>query len=82
MIILGTPPMKIVIDSNVFFRVILGRKAGSASKTVISLITEGRISPYTFDALIGEIGRVVKKDKKLSQIDPIYFRQYIDGIDG
>ena len=43
---------------------------------------EGRVSPYTCDALIGEIGRVVKKDKKLSQIDPIYFRQYIDGIDG
>lgn len=33
--------MKIVTDSNVFFRANLGGKAGSAGKAVISLIMDG-----------------------------------------
>jgi len=48
--------MKIVTDSNVFFRAILGRKAGTASKMVINLISEGKVTSYTCDALMGEIG--------------------------
>lgn len=32
--------MKVVTDSNVFFRAILGRKGGTASKSVINLIRE------------------------------------------
>ena len=73
--------MKVVTDSNVFFRAILGRKAGTASKMVINLIREGRIASYTCDALMGEIGRIVKSDPKLSKIDPVYFRQFMDDID-
>ena len=74
--------MKVVTDSNVFFRAILGRKAGTASKMVINLIREGRVASYTCDALMGEIGRIVKSDPKLSKIDPVYFRQFMDDIDG
>lgn len=73
--------MKIVTDSNVFFRAILGRKVGTTSKKVIQLIREGRVASYTCDALMGEIGRIVKSDPKLSKIDPIYFRQFMDDID-
>jgi putative PIN family toxin of toxin-antitoxin system len=73
--------MKIVTDSNVFFRAILGRKVGTTSKNVIQLIREGRVASYTCDALMGEIGRIVKSDPKLSKIDPIYFRQFMDDID-
>ncbi len=73
--------MKVVTDSNVFFRAILGRKAGTASKMVINLIREGRVASYTCDALMGEIGRIVKSDPKLSKIDPVYFRQFMDDID-
>ena len=73
--------MKIVTDSNVFFRAILGRKAGTASKLVIQLISDGRVAPYTCDALMGEIGRIIKSDPKLSRIDPVYFRQFMDNID-
>ena len=73
--------MKIVTDSNVFFRAILGRKLGTASKMVIQLITDGRVTSYTCDALMGEIGRIVKSDPKLSKIDPVYFRQFMDDID-
>jgi putative PIN family toxin of toxin-antitoxin system len=73
--------MKIVTDSNVFFRAILGRKVGTASKQVIQLIRDGRVTSYTCDALMGEIGRVIKSDPKLSKIDPIYFRKFIDDID-
>jgi predicted nucleic acid-binding protein len=51
--------MKIVTDSNVFFRAILGRKAGTASKLVIQLIRDGRVTSYTCDALMGEIGRII-----------------------
>ncbi|MHB8396841.1 MAG: putative toxin-antitoxin system toxin component, PIN family [Thermoplasmataceae archaeon] len=74
--------MKVITDSNVFFRAILGRKAGTASKSVISLIREGRITSYTCDALMGEIGRIVKSDPKLRKIDPVYFRQFMDDVDG
>jgi hypothetical protein len=35
--------MKIVTDSNVFFRAIPGRKAGTASKMVIQFIMDGRV---------------------------------------
>ena len=73
--------MKIVTDSNVFFRAILGRKVGTTSKKVIQMIREGRVASYTCDALMGEIGRIVKSDPKLSKIDPIYFRQFMDDID-
>ena len=73
--------MKIVTDSNVFFRAILGRKVGTTSKKVIQLIREGRVASYTCDALMGAIGRIVKSDPKLSKIDPIYFRQFLDDID-
>ena len=73
--------MKIVTDSNVFFRAILGRKAGTASKLVIQLISDGRVTSYTCDALMGEIGRIIKSDPKLSKIDPVYFRQFMDDID-
>lgn len=73
--------MKIVTDSNVFFRAILGRKVGTASKAVIQLIIDGRVSSYTCDVLMGEIGRIVKSDPKLSKIDPVYFRQFMDDID-
>jgi predicted nucleic acid-binding protein len=73
--------MKIVTDSNVLFRAILGRKVGTASKQVIQLIRDGRVTPYTCDALMGEIGRVIKSDPKLSKINPVYFRQFIDDID-
>ena len=73
--------MKIVTDSNVFFRAILGRKAGTASKLVIQLIRDGRVTSYTCDALMGEIGRIIKSDPKLSKIDPVYFRQFMDDID-
>ena len=72
--------MKVVTDSNVFFRAILGRKVGTASKQVIQLIRDGRVTSYTCDALMGEIGRVIKSDPKLSKIDPIYFRKFIDDI--
>ena len=74
--------MKIVTDSNVFFRAILGRKAGTASKLVIQLIRDGRVTSYTCDALMGEIGRIVKSDPKLSKIDTVYFRQFMDDIEG
>ncbi len=47
--------MKVVTDSNVFFRAALGRKVGTASKLVIQLIRDGRIVSYTYDALMGEI---------------------------
>ena len=73
--------MKIVTDSNVFFRAILGRKAGTASKLVIQLIRDGRVTSYTCDALMGEIGRIIKSDPKLSKIDPVYLRQFMDDID-
>ncbi|AKA48068.1 hypothetical protein IX51_01980 [uncultured archaeon] len=73
--------MKVVTDSNVFFRAILGRKAGTASKYVISLIRDGRVQPYTCDVLMGEIGRIVKSDPKLRKIDPVYFRQFMDDLD-
>jgi predicted nucleic acid-binding protein len=73
--------MKIVTDSNVFFRAILGRKAGTASKLVIQLISDGRVTSYTCDALMGEIGRIIKSDPKLSRIDPVYFRQFMDNLD-
>ena len=49
---------------------------------MISLIREGRITSYTCDALMGEIGRIVKSDPKLRKIDPVYFRQFIDDADG
>lgn len=74
--------MKIVTDSNVFFHAILGRKAGTASKRVINLIREGRVASYTCDVLMGKIGRIVKGDPKLSKIDPVYFRQFMDDIEG
>ena len=74
--------MKIVTDSNVFFRAILGRKVGTTSKKVIQLIREGRVASYTCDALMGEIGRIVKSDPKLSKIDTVYFRQFMDDIEG
>jgi predicted nucleic acid-binding protein len=73
--------MKIVTDSNVFFRAILARKAGTASKQVMQMIRDGRVTSYTCDALMGEIGRIVKSDPKLSKIDPVYFRQFMDDID-
>ena len=73
--------MKIVTDSNVFFRAILGRKFGTASKMVMQLIREGRVTSYTCDALMGEIGRIIKSDPKLSKIDPVYFRQFLDDLD-
>lgn len=31
---------------------------------------------------MGEISRIVKSDPKLRKIDPIYFRQFLDDIDG
>ena len=74
--------MKAVTDSNVFFRAILARKAGTASKSVINLIREGRIQSYTCDALMGEMGRIVKSDPKLRKINPVYFRQFMDDVDG
>ena len=74
--------MKVVTDSNVFLRAILGRKAGTASKSIINLIREGRVQSYTCDALMGEIGRVVKSDPKLRRIDSVYFRQFMDDLDG
>ena len=73
--------MKIVTDSNVFFRAILGRKVGTASKMVIQLIIDGKVTSYTSDVLMGEMGRIVKSDPKLSKIDPIYFRQFVDDVD-
>ena len=73
--------MKIVTDSNVFFRAILGRKFGTASKMVMQLIREGRVTSYTCDALMGEIGRIIKSDPKLSKIDPVYLRQFLDDLD-
>ena len=73
--------MKIVTDSNVFFRAILGRKFGTASKMVMQLIREGRVTSYTCDALMGEVGRIIKSDPKLSKIDPVYFRQFLDDLD-
>ena len=73
--------MKVVTDSNVFFRAALGRKVGTASKLVIQLIRDGRIVSYTCDALMGEIGRIVKNDPKLSKINNIYFQQFMDDID-
>ena len=73
--------MKIVTDSNVFFRAILGRKFGTASKMVMQLIREGRVTSYTCDALMGEIGRIIKSDPKLGKIDPVYFRQFLDDLD-
>ena len=30
---------------------------------------------------MGEIGRIIKSDPKLSKIDPVYFRQFMDDID-
>ena len=45
------------------------------------MIGDGWITSYTCDALMGEIGRIVKSDPKLSKIDPIYFRQFMDDID-
>ncbi len=30
---------------------------------------------------MGEIGKIVKSDRKLSKIDPVYFRQFMDGIE-
>ncbi len=45
--------MKIVTDSNVFFRTILGRKFGTASKMVMQVIREGRVTSYTCDAFDG-----------------------------
>ena len=74
--------MKVVTDSNVFFRAILGRKAGTASKRVLEMIRDGGITSYTCDALMGEIGRIVKSDPKLSKIDTVYFRQFMDDIEG
>lgn len=74
--------MKIVTDSNVFFHAILGRKAGTASKRLLDLIRNGMVTSYTCDALMGEIGRIVKSDPKLSKIDIVYFRQFMDDIDG
>ena len=74
--------MKVVTDSNVFFRAILGRKAGTASKRVLEMIRDGWITSYTCDALMGEIGRIVKSDPKLSKIDTVYFRQFMDDIEG
>lgn len=73
--------MKIVTDSNVFFRAILVRKVGTASKMVIQLIIDGKVTSYTSDVLMGEMGRIVKSDPKLSKIDPIYFRQFVDDVD-
>ena len=73
--------MKIVTDSNVFFRAILGRKFGTASKMVMQVIREGRVTSYTCDALMGEVGRIIKSDPKLSKIDPVYFRQFLDDLD-
>ena len=73
--------MKIVTDSNVFFRAILGRKAGTASKKLLDLIRNGMVTSYTCDALMGEIGRIVKSDPKLSKIDLVYFRQFMDDVD-
>ena len=73
--------MKIVTDSNVFFRAVLGRKFGTASKMVMQLIREGRVTSYTCDALMGEVGRIIKSDPKLSKIDPVYFRQFLDDLD-
>ncbi len=73
--------MKIVTDSNVFLRAVLGRKARTASKNLIDLITEGLIKSYTCDALMGEIRRIVKSDPKLNKIDPVYFNQFMDNLD-
>ena len=73
--------MKIVTDSNVFFRAIFGRKLGTASKMVVQLIREGMVTSYTCDALMGEIGRIIKSDPKLSKIDLVYFRQFFDDLD-
>ena len=30
---------------------------------------------------MGEIGRIIKSDPKLSKIDPLHFRQFMDDID-
>ena len=73
--------MKIVTDSNVFFRATPGIKVGTASKMVIQFIMDGRVTSYTCDALMGEVGRIIKSDPKLSKIDPVYFRQFMDDIE-
>ena len=73
--------MKVVTDSNVFFRAILGRKVGTASKMVINLIRDGKVVSYTCDALMGEIWRIVKSDPKLNKINPVYFQQFFDDIE-
>ena len=73
--------MKIVTDSNVFFRAILGRRVEIASKQVIQLIRDGRVTSYICDVLMGEIGRVINSDPKLSKINLVYFRQFTDYID-
>ena len=31
--------------------------------------------------LMGEIGRIIKSDPKLSKIDPVYFPQFLDYLD-
>lgn len=48
---------------------------------VIQPIRDGRIVSYTCDALIGEIGRVVKSDSKLNKINNIYFQQFMGDLD-
>ena len=48
---------------------------------VMQLIREGRVTSYTCDALMGEVGRIIKSDPKLSKIDPVYFRQFLDDLD-
>jgi predicted nucleic acid-binding protein len=73
--------MKIVTDSNVFFRAIFGRKLGTSNKMIMQLIREGMVTSYTCDALMGEIGRIIKSDPKLSKIDLVYFRQFFDDLD-
>jgi hypothetical protein len=39
------------------------------------------VTSYTCDALMGEIGRIVNSDPKLSKIDLFYFRHFMDDVD-